>query len=178
MRYAAIRPIDISNGKGIGVALFVQGCTIHCKGCFQPQTWDFNGGYEFNAAAKERLFKYLRQPGITRFSILGGEPLEECNWTTLASLIKEVKIEFPHLSIWLYSGYTYQAIVLSIIDHYEKTKDLEFIFYNIDVLVAGPFVEEEKDLGLKWRGSRNQKVINIPATVANNFVIVECDELE
>ena len=173
MRYAAIRPIDISNGEGIGVALFVQGCSIRCKGCFQPETWNFEGGQEFDKAAKERLFDYLRQPGIKRFSILGGEPLEQCNWAELADLIKEVKIEFPHIAIWLYTGYTYQSIVLTVLEHQQETLDLEFIFYNINVLVAGPFVEDEKDLGLKWCGSRNQKVIDMPATIINNFVIVE-----
>lgn len=158
MRYAAIRPIDVSNGEGIGVALFVQGCSIHCKGCFQPETWDFNGGQEFTQETKEKIFNYLRQPGITRFTILGGEPLEWCNLFELSKLINQVREKFPHIKIWLYSGYTAEQLAERIREQ-PKIHYLKYILNNIDVLIDGPFIEEEKDLGLKWCGSRNQQVI-------------------
>lgn len=158
MRYAAIRPFDVSNGTGLGVALFIQGCSLHCKGCFQPETWDFNGGQEFTQEAKEKIFDYLRQPGITRFTILGGEPLEECNLFELSKLIHQIRDQFPHIKIWLYSGYTTEQLAQRIREQ-QEVHYLKYILNNIDVLVAGPFIEEEKDLSLKWCGSRNQEVI-------------------
>lgn len=156
MRYAALRPFDISNGEGIGVALFTQGCARHCKGCFQPETWDFEAGQKFTQKTKEKLFEYLRQPGITRFSLLGGEPLEDCNLFEISRLINLIKREFPDIKIWVYSGYTKEELEERAAD--SNIKWLRFILDNIDVLVDGPFIEEEKDLSLEWRGSCNQKI--------------------
>lgn len=157
MRYAAIRPLDISNGEGLGVALFIQGCNRHCKGCFQPETWDFNDGQEFTQETKEKLFNYLRQPGITRFTLLGGEPLEECNLFELSKLIRQIKEQFPHIKIWLYTGFYYKELIEKA--YSSEVKYLQYILNNIDVLVDGPFIEEEKDLSLPWCGSRNQNII-------------------
>ena len=156
MRYAAIRPLDISNGEGLGVALFTQGCNRHCKGCFQPETWDFEAGQEFTQETKEKLFKYLRQPGVTRFTLLGGEPLEDCNLFEISKLINLIKRDFPNIVIWVYSGYTKEELEQRAAN--SNIKWLQFILDNIDVLVDGPFIEEEKDLSLEWRGSRNQKI--------------------
>ena len=160
MRYAAVRPIDISNGEGVGVALFTQGCSIHCRGCFQPETWDFAAGEVFTQETKETIFKYLSNPIVTRFSILGGEPLEKCNWKNLSQLLREVRSKFPHIKIWLYTGYDYERVT-DTANYTVGGDELKEILNNIDVLVAGPFIEEEKDLGLKWCGSRNQQVIRL-----------------
>lgn len=156
MRYAAIRPLDISNGEGLGVALFTQGCNRHCKGCFQSETWDFEAGQEFTQETKEKLFKYLRQPGVTRFTLLGGEPLEDCNLFEVSKLINLIKRDFPNIVIWVYSGYTKEELEQRAAN--SDIKWLQFILDNIDVLVDGPFIEEEKDLSLEWCGSRNQKI--------------------
>ncbi len=163
MRYAAIRPFDISNGTGIGVALFTQGCSIRCRGCFQPETWDFKGGNKFTDNETKRILEYLRQPGIIRFTILGGEPLEECNLYALAKLIKQIKDKFPHLKIWLYTGYMPKQLQSRM--RQSSIKFLNYILSNIDVLVAGPFIESQKDFGIKWCGSRNQQVIDMSATL-------------
>ena len=158
MRYAAMRPIDVSNGEGIGVALFIQGCSIHCPGCFQPETWDFNGGELFEVNAMNRLLHYLDNPMIARFSILGGEPLEDCNLYDLAKLIHIVKEYKQKIKIWLYTGYTVEQL-RERIKNKKYSKYLKYILNNVDVLVAGPFKEELKDPCLKWCGSCNQQII-------------------
>lgn len=110
MRYAQIRKMDISNGEGIGVALFVQGCPIHCPGCFQPETWDFNGGKEYNAEIEAQIFNLLKPNYITRFSILGGEPLAQQNILELFLLCSQIKEQYPTKEIWLWSGYTLEQL--------------------------------------------------------------------
>lgn len=162
MRYAAIRPIDISDGVGIGVALFVQGCARHCKNCFNPETWDFNGGKEYTNADRDRILEYIKKPYIKRLSILGGEPLEEVNLTDVCRLVILAKREKPEIKIWIYTGYTYEELLKRIA--YSTKDDLAVILDNIDYLVDGPFVEEEKDLSLKFAGSRNQRVIDMNLT--------------
>lgn len=159
MRYAAIRPLDVSNGEGLGVALFVQGCSIHCPGCFQPETWSFEGGEVFNINTMNRIIDYIGNPKITRFSVLGGEPLEDCNLYDLSRLIKIVKEYKPSIIIWIYTGYTPEQLRQRIRDK-KTTKYLKYILDNTDVLVAGPFKEELKDLGLKWCGSSNQEILD------------------
>lgn len=157
MRYAVIRPLDVSNGEGVGVSLFIQGCSIHCKGCFQPETWDFEGGKLYTQEIQNKILELLKPSYIQRFSILGGEPLENCNLFKLANLINAVKKMRPDIKIWLYTGYTVDQLR-------EKLDDLGYLKYiltHINVLVAGPFIEEEKDLSLKWCGSRNQTVIGL-----------------
>lgn len=159
MRYAAIRSIDISNGKDVGCSLFVQGCSIHCKGCFQPQTWDFDGGKEYTQETENKILELIMPEYIKRFSILGGEPLEDCNLFTLAILIKKIKATKPHIKIWLYTGYTAEQL-LERIKNEKNTHYLRAILDMVDILVAGPFIEEQKDLSLPWCGSRNQQVIH------------------
>lgn len=157
MRYAAIRPIDVSNGEGLGAALFVQGCSLRCKGCFQPETWNFEGGQEFTQEIVQKILTMIAPAHISRFSILGGEPLENANYYTLACLINQVRQTRPNIKIWLYTGYTCDQLREKLQE--SNTKYLQYILEHTDVLVAGPFIEEEKDLSLKWCGSRNQQVI-------------------
>ena len=147
MRYAQIRSMDISNGEGIGVSLFVQGCHFMCKDCFNPETWDFNGGKEFTLKDGLYLLSLCYQPYIKRLSILGGEPLAPENINTVTNLSKLFKEQFPDKKLWIWTGYTFEDYV----------KDKEITKYA-DVIVDGRFVDELKDFNLKFRGSSNQRI--------------------
>lgn len=167
MRYSAIQRCEYINGNDIGVSLYIQGCSIRCEGCFNPETWDFEGGQEFDSEAYTKLNELLDKSYITRFSILGGEPLERCNWDDLNKLLCQLRESKPGLKIWLYTGYTYEFL-MTLIDEWRikwpKFNDaflLESILEKVDVLVAGPFIQEEQDKSLPFRGSRNQKIIEL-----------------
>jgi anaerobic ribonucleoside-triphosphate reductase activating protein len=166
MRIASIRSMDISNGIGIGVSLFTQGCHFHCKNCFQPETWNFNGGKEYTEETKETILKLLEPEYITRCSVLGGEPLEECNWLDLADLLVSIKIEHPDIKIWLYTGFTYECLEHLMYSNVPgSNKNLLYIILkNIDVLVDGQFQEDKKDLTYPFAGSTNQRVIDMKRT--------------
>ena len=151
MRYASIRSFDISNGDGVGVALFTQGCKFHCKGCFNPETWDLNAGRLWTEEVEEKFLDLMKPDYITRVSILGGEPLLDRNIEALCSLCIKIKDRYPKKKIWLYSGYTYEVIKERIPE----------IIDRIDILVDGTFIEELKDLNLPFRGSSNQRVIDV-----------------
>lgn len=155
MRYAQIRSMDISNGEGVGVALFVQGCPFHCKGCFNQETWNYSGGEAWTPEVEDQFMKLVNRPYITRVSILGGEPLSECNLAPLTCLLMRIKKEFPEKAIWLYTGYILENIFSE--ECRQRIKLLTFC----DVVVDGPFIEELKDLSLDWRGSSNQRVIKM-----------------
>lgn len=162
MRYASIRSIDVSNGEGIGVALFVQGCSLHCKGCFNTETWDFNGGEPITPAIECKIYNLLKSDHITRFSVLGGEPLEEDNLYQLNYILCTIKSVYPQKKIWIWTGYTWDELQ----ERREKNHPDKLLvtFKYADYLVAGPFIEEEKDLTLLWRGSRNQEIIDLQKT--------------
>lgn len=147
MRYAQIRRMDISNGEGIGVSLFVQGCHFACKNCFNQETWDFNGGKEFTLDKELYLLSLCTKPYIKRLSILGGEPLTPENIDTVTNISKLFKGQFPNKKLWIWTGYTFEDYV----------KDKEITKYA-DVIVDGRFVDELKDLNLKFRGSSNQRI--------------------
>ena len=149
MNYAEIKTVDIANGPGVRVSLFVSGCRNHCKGCFNPETWDFDYGRPFTRATEDEIIEALRPSWIQGLSILGGEPTEEENAAVLIPFLKRVRAVLPDKDIWLYSGYTYEAL-----------RDKE-ILTLADVLVDGPFLLEQKDAGLAFRGSRNQRIIDL-----------------
>ena len=178
MRYAYIDKCEIVNGNGVGVSLYIQGCPIHCKGCFNPETWDFEGGKEFDFDAEWELLGYLKQEGISRLSILGGEPLAHSNIYELTMLISDVKLHYPNMEIWLWTGYTWEQIKDRIKECLrlwpELTLDygLHAILRNTDYIITGPFIEEEKDLTLQWRGSRNQKVICCAESIVSDKEIL------
>lgn len=148
MRYASIRSMDISDGEGIGISLFVQGCHFHCKNCFNQSTWDFNGGEEFTNEIKEKMFQLLDKPYMVRISILGGEPLSPPNRQEVRDLCEEIKQRFPNKTLWLYTGYTLKEI---------KEFELNILDF-VDVLVDGRYEDDKRNLRLKFRGSTNQKV--------------------
>ena len=149
MNYAEIKKVDIANGPGVRVSLFVSGCRNHCKGCFNPETWDFDYGRPFTRETEDEIIEALRPSWIQGLSILGGEPTEEENAAVLIPFLKRVRAALPDKDIWLYSGYTYEAL-----------RDKE-ILTLVDVLVDGPFLLEQKDAGLAFRGSRNQRIIDL-----------------
>lgn len=149
MNYAEIKKVDIANGPGVRVSLFVSGCRNHCKGCFNPETRDFDYGRPFTRATEDEIIEALRPSWIQGLSILGGDPAEEENAAVLIPFLKRVRAALPDKDIWLYSGYTYEAL-----------RDKE-ILTLADVLVDGPFLLEQKDAGLAFRGSRNQRIIDL-----------------
>ena len=149
MNYAEIKKVDIANGPGVRVSLFVSGCRNHCKGCFNPETWDFDYGRPFTRETEDEIIEALRPSWIQGLSILGGEPTEEENAAVLIPFLKRVRAVLPNKDIWLYSGYTYEVL-----------RDKE-ILTLADVLVDGPFLLELKDAGLAFRGSRNQRIIDL-----------------
>lgn len=148
MRYALMREMDISNGTHIGVSLFVQGCPFHCKGCFNQETWDFNGGNEWTQETKEKFLELANKPYIKRVTILGGEPLVKNNLPEVVELMKEIKTTYPTKDIWVYTGYEFSAV---------QRLSPEVLQYA-DVIVDGRFIEDLKDITLKFRGSSNQNI--------------------
>lgn len=155
MRIANIIKNDVVNGIGVSVSLFVQGCPFHCKGCFNEKSWDFEGGYETNSL-KGDIIKAICENDIVRnFSILGGEPLCQTNKKMVKDVISAVRVAYPNIKICLWTGYTLEELQ-EFID-----EDLNFILKNINYLIDGRFIESEKDLTLKWRGSRNQNIYEL-----------------
>lgn len=147
IRYASIRELDTSNGNGIGIALFVQGCHFHCKNCFNQETWDFNGGKEWTCHTREEFLKLAGRTYISRISILGGEPLAEENIQEATSIARECKGLFPEKKIWLWSGYSFKGHICN----------LEIINY-LDYIIDGRYIDSLKGLSLVFKGSSNQKV--------------------
>ena len=212
MRYAQIRSMDISNGEGVGVSLFVQGCNRHCFNCFNSETWNFNGGKEWTEETKNKFMELIDRPYIRRISILGGEPLAEQNLDDVLSLIKEIRekysisqnpnsenigkpkvledenskeirISYPEKSIWLYTGYNFDLLN----SKYNEYKYTPFsanadewltrweIISNVDILVDGEYIDEKRDITLKWCGSSNQRVINVKQSLTQNKMVLYCN---
>ena len=149
MNYCEIKKTDIANGPGVRVSLFVSGCRNHCPGCFQPETWDFGYGQPFTAKTEDMLIEALRPSWIQGLSLLGGDPMEPENQEGLLPLVQRVKAVIPEKDIWLYTGYSFEQIC-----------DAPLMQY-IDVVVDGPFIEAEKNISLAFRGSRNQRIIDV-----------------
>lgn len=160
MHYGEIKKIDIANGEGVRVSLFVSGCRVNCPGCFNKVTWDFCYGKEFTKETEEELIAALSLDFITGLTVLGGEPFEEENQAVLSEFLSRVKKEFPDKTIWCYTGYVYDKDILPQ-DGKKHTEYTQKMLDNINVLVDGPFVEELKDVSLKFRGSRNQRILKL-----------------
>lgn len=186
MRYAQIRSMDISNGEGVGVSLFIQGCPFHCKNCFNSETWDFNGGKEWTEKTKNKFMELIDRPYIKRVSFLGGECLADQNLDEVLKLVKQIRISFPEKTIWLYTGFCWNDIMCSfaglqadcvVLDKkdIEAWKKRRKIISNVDVLVDGEYIDEQKDLSLKFKGSKNQRVIDVKQSLAQNKVVLYCD---
>ena len=167
MKYAKIRKMDISNGEGVRVSLFVQGCSFHCKNCFNQETWDFNGGKEFTTAEIQKIIELANKDYIAGLSVLGGEPLHNNNVNEVFHIVATFKEKFPNKDIWLWTGFKFEDAI--------KDSKRKFILRNIDVLIDGQFEEDKKDLTLKRRGSSNQRVIDCKKSLAENKIILKED---
>lgn len=164
MNYHNIDHCDMLNGEGIRVSLWVSGCSLHCKGCQNPQTWRFNSGIPFDEDALNELYKALDKPYIQGLTLTGGNPMD--NLPEVISICRTVKEKFPAKDIWLYTGYTYEELYY---------KEISRILLYIDVLVDGPYIEEQRDITLPWRGSRNQRVIDVKKTLECGRVVTLVD---
>lgn len=169
MNYATIKKFDIANGLGVRVSLFVSGCTHRCKNCFNAVAWDFHYGNPFTIAVEDEIISALKQPMITGLTLLGGEPMEPKNQEGLISFLRRVKQEVPNKDIWCYTGYTLETDLLVGKAHLEITDE---ILSMIDVLVDGKFIEELKDITLKFRGSSNQRVIDLKKTLLEKQIVL------
>lgn len=170
MNYADIKKYDIANGPGVRVSLFVSGCTHHCPGCFNPETWDFNFGKPFDSEVINEIVEALQPGYIHGLSLLGGEPFEYNNQVALIPLLKEVKARFPQKDIWCYTGYDFEKDLLdTMCPKWEETRQM---LSYIDILVDGEFMENKKDLALRFRGSSNQRIIKVQESLAKQEVIL------
>ena len=170
MNYGAIKNCDIANGIGVRVSLFVSGCRNHCPGCFQPETWAFDYGQPFTADIEDKIIEMLRPSYINGLTLLGGDPFEPENQRVLTPFLKRIRTELPDKTIWSYSGYTLDEIQTEgKHPHCECTDEM---LSMIDVLVDGRFIQEQKDISLRFRGSRNQRVIDLPETLRSGEIVL------
>lgn len=193
MNYIKIDTEDVCNGDGLRVVLWLSGCSHHCKGCQNSQTWDTKSGVPFDESAKEEIFKELNKDYISGITLSGGDPLNEANLDGVLGLVNQIRLLFPNKSIWLYTGYEVIGIedglfVLSpnvITDKVLEPKEManritedikrSDIIKNCDVLIDGRYVEEKRDITLKWRGSSNQRVIDVQKSLQQNEIVLHCD---
>lgn len=198
IRYAQIRSLDLSNGEGVGIALFVQGCHFHCPNCFNPETWDYNGGKEWTEEVKNKFLGLANRPYIKRISILGGEPLAEENLDGVLDLVNEIRLSCPQKSIWLYTGYTmatckyFDDIIFTFHPSYyhlnplngesikvddkayfikQDRKRIEIV-KNIDMLIDGQYMETQRDITLPYRGSTNQRLIDVQKSLQKGEIVL------
>lgn len=165
MRYASIRSMDISNGANIGISVFIQGCPApHCKGCFNPETWDFCGGKEWTKEIEDNFFELATKPYIKRISFLGGECLADRNVDDVTTLVKKCREKFPKKEIWLWTRYDYETYVSNL----EVTK-------YVDYIIDGMFIQDLKDISLKYRGSTNQRIIDVKKTLKAGNIVTRND---
>jgi len=163
MNYHNIIHEDMLNGDGFRTVLFISGCSLHCPNCHNPQTWNKDSGILFDSSAREEILNSLSNEIISGLTLTGGHPLEDYNLKGLTALCKEVKEKYPNKTIWIYTGFLYEDV-----KHYEIMK-------YTDVLVDGPYIDELRDISLKWRGSKNQRVINIPKSLSSKTIVLYCD---
>lgn len=193
MNYHNITYPDQNNGDGLRVVLWLSGCSHHCKGCQNPQTWDTNSGVPFDESAKEEIFKELNKDYISGITLSGGDPLNEANLDGVLGLVNQIRLLFPQKTIWLYTGYRVRGIqeglfVLTpnvitdkisdhkkIINRVNEDVKRSDIIKQCDVLIDGRYVEEKRDITLKWRGSSNQRVINVQKSLQKNEIVLHCD---
>ncbi len=172
MNYAAIKKFDIANGEGIRTTLFVSGCRNRCKGCFQPETWNFAYGEPFTDEVAEDIFSTMEEGSVRGLTLLGGEPMEPENQRGLLPFLREFKRRYPNKTVWLYTGNLYEELTAGVGKHYKCIDITEELLSYIDILVDGRFVEEKKRLGLRFRGSENQRIIDMNRTRAAGEIVI------
>ncbi len=172
MYYGNIKNTDIANGEGVRVSLFVSGCTHHCKNCFNPETWNFCYGNPFTEEVENKIIKMLEPNYIKGLTLLGGEPMEPQNQEALLPFVKKIREKFGDTkTIWCYSGFVFDKDLS--VGGRAHTPYTEELLQNIDVLVDGPFIEDLKNISLKFRGSSNQRIIDIPETIKTNNIVLK-----
>lgn len=169
MRYADYYDCDICNGNNIGMSLFISGCPIHCDGCFNSDIWEFNSGKEWTQEAENKFIELVNRPYIKRISFLGGSPLCNENVADVLEVINKLKTLYPQKQIWVYTGYTWEEIWRND-DEYSKLK--QDVLKSIDILVDGPFVYEKRDLSLAFRGSTNQRIIDVQRSIQEGKIVL------
>lgn len=169
MNYAALKPFDVANGPGVRVSLFVSGCTHRCKNCFNKEAWDFNYGNPYTEKETERIIEAMKPDYVKGFSLLGGEPFEPSNQLVLCEVLERIKEAYPEKTVWCYSGYTFDTDLLSgrLCDFSVTERMLKCI----DILVDGKFIEEKKDLTLRFKGSSNQRIIDVQSSLKEGKII-------
>ena len=173
MRYADFYECDICNGNAVGVSLFIQGCPFHCKGCFNPETWDFNGGKEWTQKTEKKFFELIDRPYIKRITILGGSPLCDENVADVSDIISYIKNIYPKKEIWVYTGMSWDQIMEapSINDDMDSPLIIrQNLLKNIDVLIDGSFECDKRDITLAFRGSSNQRIIDVQKTLKSGEI--------
>lgn len=163
MNYHNITTDDMLNGEGLRTVLWVSGCSVHCKNCHNSQTWDFNSGIEFTEETMNELLDKLNKPYISGLTISGGHPLEEENLSAIYSICKIVNEEFPDKTIWIYTGYKWEDLLAKNL----RNDAFKILLNHIDVLVDGAYIDEQRDLTLAYRGSKNQRVIDVRKSLCN-----------
>lgn len=178
IRYASIRPLDISNGESVGVSLFVQGCHFHCENCFNQSTWDFNGGREWTEEKESKFFKLIDRPHIKRVSILGGEPLATENISEVLKICKQIRLLFGDAkTIWLYTGYSWNDVFDKVGCIYQQNFNTDKILRReiiklCDVLVDGRYLDKLKDQSYPYAGSTNQRVIDVKRSFQKDHIVL------
>ncbi len=176
MNYATIKKYDVANGPGVRVSLFVSGCTHHCPGCFNAETWDFHYGSPFTSDVINEILQALEPSYIRGFTLLGGEPFEYVNQQGVLPLLREIKARFPHKDIWCFSGYDFEKDILG--DMTPKWSETTEMLSYIDVLIDGEFIEAKKDLSLRFRGSSNQRIIRVKESLQQQEIVLWDDTKE
>lgn len=174
MHYGEIKNCDIANGEGVRVTLFVSGCTNHCKNCFQPQTWDFDYGKPFTEETEAELFRLLSPRYIRGLTLLGGEPFEPENQRALLPFLRKLRRELPEKTVWAFTGFTWEELHTE--GSHPRCEVTDELLNLIDVLVDGRYVEELKDIGLRFRGSSNQRLLDLNATRASGELTLLPDQ--
>lgn len=178
MNYHNVTHDDMNNGDGLRVVLWLSGCSHHCYQCQNPQTWNPNSGIPFDNEVKQEIFNELSKGYISGITLTGGDPLYKDNLNDVLFLLKQIRILYPTKTIWLYTGYTLEQILhpllINTIPTEEEEKRIDII-KMVNVLVDGPYIDAQRDITLKWRGSANQRVINIPETLKQQKVVLYCD---
>ncbi len=172
MNLSGIKKSDISNGEGIRTSIFVSGCRNRCKNCFNKDTWDFGFGFVFDEAVMEEVLATFKHSFVKGLTVLGGEPMEPENQRALLPFIKEFKRRYPDKDLWLYTGNLYEELIGQRGEHYKHLDITEELLSYVDILVDGPFIEEEKSIGLRFRGSKNQRVIDLNKTRRENKIVI------
>ncbi|MGN0586480.1 MAG: anaerobic ribonucleoside-triphosphate reductase activating protein [Oscillospiraceae bacterium] len=170
MNYGEIKKCDIANGEGVRTSLFVSGCTHHCKGCFNPDTWDFGFGRPYTAETEQEIIDSLKPDYIDGLSLLGGEPFEPANQRELVKLLRRVRTELPRKNVWCYTGYLFDAELLS--PSRARCEYTDEMLSMTDILVDGEFVEEKKNISLAFKGSENQRIIDVQKSLASGEVVL------